>query len=837
MSGKRKKRRAQIFSIYMQRKLAFLFVMVLLAFAMLATRIWLINRDKGAAYKKQVLSQRHYDSRTLPYKRGMITDCKGTILADSELVYNVIVDSYHILQNTSDAETLLAKGVQYEYLEPSLNAAESLGANRAELAAYIMQNPDSRYYIAAKKIPYQTKTAYETERAQHRLLVEELIDQINEENAKKKGEKDEQKIAAWRAQLEAARKVVAEDEKVKGITFEASYIRSYPNKTLACDVIGFADGSNNGAFGLEEYYNDTLNGTPGREYGFLDDMSNLERTTIEATDGQNLVLTIDANIQSIIEKYLKKFNDEHQNAVRQGYGANNIGCIVMEVNTGEILGMASYPNYDLNNPYDLSVLVGMPELDESRGDQPSGNYLTQDFVNSLKGEDEETTTRRSKYLYALWKNFCIQDYYEPGSTAKPFTTAAGLESGALTGNETYNCEGRLDVGASEPVKCHNVYGDGILTLGEAIERSCNVALMYEAMAMGAETFCEYQSTFNFGLKTGIDLAGEAYTANAVYRADKMVLSDLATNSFGQNFDVTMIQMITGFCSLINGGNYYEPHVVSKITSASGATVENIRPRMLKKTISESTSEKIREYTLQVVTGPNGTGHTARPAGYLIGGKTGTAETLPRKNGQYVVSFMGYAPADNPQIAIYVVVDRPNAIPQDDAKYATGIVRNVLTEVLPYLNIPMTEQLSEKETAELQALLDSNTIALGASYLAQEVARGGGSGTDSVNGGAGTGALFDDANGDGVPDGANLDTNGDGTPDAVDLDGDGTADSRPEEEPWKSYAVDPATGYYIDPSDNHLIDPVTGYKYDAVASQQTLNQIQESSQEAGTGTGE
>ncbi|MBQ1290727.1 MAG: hypothetical protein IIY28_05180, partial [Lachnospiraceae bacterium] len=175
--------------------------------------------------------------------------------------------------------------------------------------------------------------------------------------------------------------------------------------------------------------------------------------------------------------------------------------------------------------------------------------------------------------------------------------------------------------------------------------------------------------------------------------------------------------------------------------------------------------------------------------------------------------------------------------QDDAKYATGIVRNVLTEVLPYLNIPMTEQLSEKETEELQALLDSNTIALGASYLAQEVARGGGSGTDSVNGGAGTGALFDDANGDGVPDGANLDTNGDGTPDAVDLDGDGAADSRPEEEPWKSYAVDPATGYYIDPSDNHLIDPVTGYKYDAVASQQTLNQIQESSQEAGTGTGE
>ena len=178
---------------------------------------------------------------------------------------------------------------------------------------------------------------------------------------------------------------------------------------------------------------------------------------------------------------------------------------------------------------------------------------------------------------------------------------------------------------------------------------------------------------------------------------------MATNSFGQNFNVTMIQMITGFCSLINGGNYYEPHLVDKITTSSGATVENIAPRGLRQTVSESTSEKIVQYCNAVVMRQNDnkiTGRTARPAGYAIGGKTGTAETLPRDNGEYVVSFMGYAPADDPQIAIYVVVDRANAEKQDDAKFATGIVRNVLTEVLPYLNIFMTEELSETEQQEL-----------------------------------------------------------------------------------------------------------------------------------------
>ena len=224
--------------------------------------------------------------------------------------------------------------------------------------------------------------------------------------------------------------------------------------------------------------------------------------------------------------------------------------------------------------------------------------------------------------------------------------------------------------------------------------------------MGNDSFIKSQHVFNFGLKTNIDLAGEARTASLIYQADRMGPTDLATNSFGQNFNVTMIEMITAFCSLINGGYYYEPHMVNRITNAGGATVENIDPRILKQTVSESTSALMRQYCRAVV--EYGTGKTARPPGYRIGGKTGTAETIDpnthrRSETEYVVSFITYAPADDPQIAIYVVVDRPNTAKQDNARFATGIVRNILMEALPYLNIFMTESLTEAEVAELEAL--------------------------------------------------------------------------------------------------------------------------------------
>lgn len=604
------------------RKIGVLMLFVLLLFVLLSIRLIYINTEEGEEYKRQILSQQRYDSVTLPYKRGDILDTKGSVLATSEKVYNVILD------------TKLLRATE-EKIEPTLDALEEyFELDKDAIEDYMNDNPNSQYYVLKKQLTYEEISPYI-----------ELRDSENSPISR------------------------------KGVWFEDEYKRIYPNGTLACDVIGFTGKDNTGMYGLEEYYSDVLNGVNGREYGYLNTDSDLERTIISAVDGNSIQTTIDMNIQSIVEKYILEFNEAHKNEAREGLGSNNTACIIMEVNTGEILAMASYPNYNLNSPYDLSA------------------YYSDSEIQQMKDEGTYNDT-----LNSLWKNFCINETYEPGSVSKLFTVAAGLETGALSGNEHYTCNGSLEVGGYA-IHCHNRYGDGDISVKQAVAESCNVALMHMAFDLGKDDFLVYQQLFNFGLKTNIDLAGESRTAGLVHNETTLGETELATSSFGQGFNVTMIQEITAFCSLINGGNYYEPHMVERIISADGSTVENISPRVLKQTVSEETSQKIIEYCNAVVT--EGTGKTARPAGYAIGGKTGTAQTIPRGNGEYVVSFMGYAPADDPQIAIYVVVDRPNTAYQADAKYATGIVRNVLTEVLPYLNIYMTEELSEKEQQELE----------------------------------------------------------------------------------------------------------------------------------------
>ena len=640
------------FTISMKNKLAVLYGIVLLAFIGLGIRIFIINRDNGQAYTMQVLSQQAYENQTIPYKRGKILDSKGTVLADSQLVYSVIVDSKQILEKDA-------------YLEPSLDALERLGVNRATIREYITNHPSSQYYIARKNLTYQERKAF--------------MDELEEGMAQES--KDH---------VPSAERTYSN---VKGIWFESSYIRTYPHGNLGCTVLGYSGANNSGNGGLEEYYNDTLNGVEGRQYGYLDESLNMERTTIDARDGNNLVLTLDANIQSIVQKYLDEFNEQYRDNTHYGNGANNVGCIIMDINSGAILAMAGTPFYDLNHPSDLSALAGMPKLDSR--DEATDSYLSYADILTMSSED------KPRYLNALWSNFCVSEYYEPGSTAKPFTMATGLETGTVSLDDTFDCPGYLTIDGFR-IRCHNIYGDGLLTLGEALERSCNVAHMIMAEQEGKENFTKFQNVFNFGLKTGVDLADEARTDEFV-NDSTMTDATLATNAFGQNFDVTMIQMITGFCSLINGGNYYQPYIVSRITSPSGVTVQTTEPRVIKKTVSEDTSATLRKFTLQVVEGEHGTGSTARPAGYRIGGKTGTAETLPRSNGEYVVSFMGYAPYEDPQIAIYVVVDRPNVGVQDDAKYATRIVRSILTEVLPYMNIYMTEPVSDEEREELEDL--------------------------------------------------------------------------------------------------------------------------------------
>ncbi len=701
LDGK-KKRRPKKFRVYMKKKLVVLFVIVLLAFVGLGIRLIWITRENGTQYSKQILQQRNYKSNTLPYKRGDIVDANGTKLAVSEKLYNLVIDASVI--NWSE-----------DYYEPTMQALETAfpELDIQAVREHVKTNTESMYYVPLRLLTFDQKAAFE------RLEDEQL-------------EADKKKL-------------------IRGVWFESQYKRMYPMGTLACDVIGYARGDNTGAYGLEEYYNDVLNGTTGREYGYLGDDANEENTVKPAVDGYTVHSTIDANIQGIVEKYLYKFNEENKNTVHEGNGAENLGCIIMEVDTGNILAMASYPNFDLNNVRDKSKMLGNVMVD-AKGEK-TDKYITQAELDAM---DDATMYQNLNYL---WKNFCISDTYEPGSTAKPFTVAAGLELGAITGNEVYNCTGKLHVGGHD-IHCHIRSGEGEVSVQNSIAWSCNVALMHIGRSIGSENFVKFQQIFNFGLKTNVDLAGEARTVDLLFGED-MKEADLATNTFGQNFNVTMIQMITGFCSLINGGNYYEPHMVDKITDFDGNVIESIEPRVLRQTVSASVSEKIVQYCTAVVMPEGGTrrtGKTARPAGYAIGGKTGTAQTLPRGNGEYIVSFIGFAPADDPQIAIYVVVDRPNAQRQDDAKFATKIVRNVLTEVLPYLKIYMTEELSEAEEAELAALQLEITTELG-STIEKEEADG-----DEEN-------VADDA--------------------------------------WKNYEKDPTTGYLKDPVTGDFLDPETG----------------------------
>ncbi len=702
------------FSIKMQKKLVVLFGLVLLAFTGLSIRLVWLTRENGTRYQKQVLAQQQYDSITLPYRRGDIVDAKGTKLATSEKVYNLVIDA-KVMNTELNGKT--------PYLEPTLEAlGQNFDLDMTAIREYVATHKEASWYVPLKRLTYDEISGFQ---------------QAKNDNSN-----------------------------IKGVWFEEEYKRVYPYGSLAADTIGFTSTDNQGSYGLEEYYNSVLNGINGREYGYLNDDLNLERTVKAAVDGSSVHSTIDANVQMIVEKYLAKFMEEFKDNYKPGNGAENVGCIIQWVNTGEILAMASVPTYDLNNVRDPQALLGsmmVEKVDTANGYyeiKKNGTVIDQTVLDAMSEDDLYLN------LNNLWKNYCITGTYEPGSVAKPFTVAMALEKGDITPNSTFECSGYMEIGGYK-IRCHNG-AEGTMTLEKAVAKSCNVTMMKIAQIVGVDDFCEYQKVFNFGLKTNVDLAGEARTASLVYSADQMGPTDLATNSFGQNFNVTMIQMITAFSSLINGGYYYEPHLVSKITNASGATVENIEPRVLKQTVSEETSAYIRQYCNAVVT--EGTGKTARPAGYLIGGKTGTAETIDqnthkRSKDEHVVSFMGYAPADNPQIAIYVVVDRPNVSHQGDAKHATRLVRSILTEVLPYLNIFMTEELSDTEREELAAL----NLEITTQYGQQN-------------------------------------------PDTTPEEGDGeTQPEQPaegEEQPaWMSYPIDPATGYRIDPE--------TGYKYDAL----------------------
>lgn len=449
-----------------------------------------------------------------------------------------------------------------------------------------------------------------------------------------------------------------------GIWFEESYQRMYPFSTLACDLIGFTSGDDIGLWGIESYYDKMLSGTDGRKYGYLNDDVDLQKVTEEPHNGKTIVSTVDINIQRIAEKYISEFMQET--------GAKNVAALVMNPNNGEVLGMANAPVFDLNKPRDLTI----------------AGY-TEDQIANMNDQD------MSDALYQVWRNFCVNDTYEPGSTVKTMTVSYALDQALVDPDENFVCDGGQTYTDGTFVSCNSVHEN--LTLTGSIVHSCNDVMMQLSDRIGAASFIQMQKLFGFGQLTGIDLPGEASCAATIYTADTMGPVELWTSSFGQGYNTTMVQVASAFSSIVNGGYYYKPHVVSEIASDSGNTIQVIDKTLMRTTVSNTTSEWMKNALYQTV--ESGSGQPAQVAGYRIGAKTGTAEKVPRGTKARLVSFIGAAPIDDPQLVVYVVVDEANAEDQGQSSFASTIAGKIFSEALPYLQIFPTEEVSETETDE------------------------------------------------------------------------------------------------------------------------------------------
>lgn len=575
-------------------------VMVVVILMALGGQVFRINYTHGETYAKAVLDHQTYTSTELPYKRGQILTGDGTVLAYSERVYNLILDVKLMLSDV-------------EYKEPTLSAlCKYFNLNRSELEQKVSENSQSRY---------------------QKLLSNLTTDQI--------------------ADFKNLMADSTEGKNIKGVWFEDSYIRKYPLGTFASDVVGFASATNGGELGIESQYDEELTGTNGTTYSYVDEGLEVTETQKNAVDGNNIVTTLDYNVQSIIEKCILEYNEEKP--------SKNTAVVVADPSNGEILGMASYPTFNLNDPRKLT-----------------GMYTDEEIKDM---SDEEYRN----HLYSLWTNYCVSESYEPGSTFKPVTVASALEEGVVKDGDTYVCKG-FETVADYKLKCHvfsTIGSHGSLTVEQALMNSCNPYMIHLALEMGNSRFAYYQSLFGFGKTTGIDLPGE--TTGIVY-GDRMTTIDAACNSFGQTINVNMMQMMAAYCSIINGGMLYQPHIVKRIESANGEVVKEYKANLVRQTITASTSKLLRRYLKNTV--EEGTAKKAGVTGYSVAGKTGTAQKGDRKDNKWIISFIGHAPAENPKFAIYVVIDEPYGTTGTSGSSADvlTLTHNILEKLLPYMNV-------------------------------------------------------------------------------------------------------------------------------------------------------
>jgi len=601
---KPKKKQVKKFKYWMQTTLVVVFGVIAAAFLVLMVRLaFLSGEDK---YEKSALAQQSYVSSVIPYKRGAILDRNGNVMAASDLMYHLILDP----------KVLLTKE---ENVEPTIQAlVQVYGLEEAELRSILVEKEKSSYVVLRRQMSYEEK---------------ERMSAYEEEWTKKKQQD----------------KTLKGD--IKGIWFEEEYKRSYPYQSVASHIIGFTINGDQGSYGIEQQYDEELTGINGRTYGYYDSSLNIQKTVKEAVNGNQIVSTIDVNVQRVVQRYVEEF--------LATVGAENVGVVMLDADSGEVLAMQSNYSYDLNNPRALDGFYSEEEL-------------------SAMSETEKMDAR-----YDIWRNFCISDAYEPGSTFKPITVATALEEQMTDTAAEYVCDGKERFGEDIIIKCSNSRGHGKISLVQSLMYSCNDALMQIAATEGKDVFYSYQKHFLMGTKTGIDLPGE--TAGALIELKNLNQTELATSSFGQSFTVNMMQMASAFASLVNGGIYYEPHVVMAIKNSAGATVEKINPVVVTKTVSAETSTFIKE--AMYLTVQEGTATKAQVPGYVLGGKTGTAQKFPREAGKNLVSFLGFVETEERTVVIYVVVDEAHD-PEKMSKSSTAstLAAAILEETLPYLKM-------------------------------------------------------------------------------------------------------------------------------------------------------
>ncbi len=644
-----------------KRTVWLLIIILAVGFGAVITRLAFLQLVQGEELQRRAIEQQLSDT-PVSAKRGTIYDTKGKILAQSASVWQVVMAPAYFDDGADGDE-------QRHFVAKRLS--EILGVDENETYEETKQNT---YYVSVKR---KVETSEK----------EQIIQLQNELSEKY--------------------------QKAGIISLLDDYKRYYPYSDLASSVIGFTGSEDQGLSGVEFKYNDYLSGTPGRivsaQNGVQTEMPFDYNQNIGAIDGSSLVLTIDETVQSIVEKYMKQGVIDH-NVHERGV------CIVMDVNNGEILAMASVNGFDLNKPYaisdeqqkeidsiDTQYLVKHDYIEEDADPSKLSESQKNELIAKAKAEANSAALARN------WRNKAISDTYYPGSVFKMVTLSMALQEGVVNENSRFNCSGAFQL-YEDTIHCHNTAGHGSQTYQECLLNSCNPGFIQIGQLVGKEKFWDYYQAFGFSDKTGIDLPGESDDQFFIHDGveGNMLDTDLAVASFGQNFSITPIQMITAASAVANGGRIVQPHVVKQILDANGKVVKNTSTETKRQVISESVSKEMCGILEENAT--TGSGKNGYVAGYRVGGKTGTSEKLIDVNDDgaddYIASFCGFAPANNPQYAALVFFDAPLGGSYYGSEVAAPVFASIMSEVLPYLDV--AAQYTDEEMSNIDTAAGSYT---------------------------------------------------------------------------------------------------------------------------------